>query len=427
MRKTNKILLSLLMGVGVFFSFNTQEIKASDNISYLDTDTIDGIPIHRSIISYSENHRPGFGMTPKYITVHNTANPDYGADAAMHSRYLQMGQTDESAVSWHFTVDNNEIYQHLPLNEVGYHAGDGGGQGNFASIGIEICENADGNYAQAEQNTIKLVAEILYENDMDISQVVPHQHWSGKDCPHNLLHGLDGSVGWDTFINSIQKEYDNIILKNSKTKTPDIFVKTGENISFSTLFNISPKNYTLTKNDKKVDIQENLSENVSLILGTGDYYMYKTIYEDKGLELNENIALDELDITKYIKSEDKSNISAISSNSDILEVKDNQLITKGEGNVFLTIKQNDKEVRLFIKVENKKQLNIIKKNNIVNSLSGIVPMFVENKTETPIWKSDNSDVLSLDENGNAVANKTGKAQISVEIEGKIFNQTIIVE
>jgi len=67
--------------------------------------------------------RPGHSMDPSYITVHNTANPDKGADAQMHARYLLNGAGGRY-VSWHFTVDDHSIYQHLPLDESGWHAGE---------------------------------------------------------------------------------------------------------------------------------------------------------------------------------------------------------------------------------------------------------------------------------------------------------------
>ena len=39
--------------------------------------------------------------------------------------------------SWHFTVDDKEIYQAAPTNMKCYHAGNA--TGNSTSIGIEIC------------------------------------------------------------------------------------------------------------------------------------------------------------------------------------------------------------------------------------------------------------------------------------------------
>ena len=129
----------------------------------------------------------------------------------------------EEYVSWHYTVDDGTIIQHLPLNEIGYHAGDGMmGDGNMHSIAIEICENADGDYVQAEKNAAKLVAALLYEYKMDISQVVPHNHWSGKDCPHNMLSKEKGSLGWEGFRQEISRELSNITLNDAKSSFEQI-------------------------------------------------------------------------------------------------------------------------------------------------------------------------------------------------------------
>src|SRR4051812_44950836 len=86
--------------------------------------------------------RPGIPMTPKYITVHETDNTAAGANAYAHAR-LQYNGNSRTA-SWHYTVDDHEIWQSIPDNEVAWHAGDGGnGTGNRESLAVEICVNSD--------------------------------------------------------------------------------------------------------------------------------------------------------------------------------------------------------------------------------------------------------------------------------------------
>lgn len=156
-------------------------------------------------IPKGRRNRPGHAMTPKYITVHDTANAAAGADAAMHAKYLK--NTPNLLAGWHFTVCSKAIYQHLPLNENGWHAGDGvNGTGNRQSIGIEICENKDGNRAQAEKNAAWLVAKLLREQGANnpgipIENVVQHNHWTGKNCPR-VLRGRKN--GWADFLNAVQ-------------------------------------------------------------------------------------------------------------------------------------------------------------------------------------------------------------------------------
>lgn len=200
---------------GSWFYINTSEYngwfyttsgKFVGSISTLDTDNINGISLKTKIPNISNNVRPGTPMKPTYITIHNTDNTGTGANASSHANLLYNGNGGRTA-SWHFTVDDKEIYQSLPLDEIGYHAGDGSGPGNMSSIGIEICENKDGNYAKAEQNAVELTAYLLLKFDLPVSAVKKHQDFSGKLCPAKILGRTNG---WNDFINRVQEAYDNM-------------------------------------------------------------------------------------------------------------------------------------------------------------------------------------------------------------------------
>ncbi|MEC2901885.1 N-acetylmuramoyl-L-alanine amidase, partial [Bacillus cereus] len=121
---------------------------------------INKIPFESNIIPKGNRNRPAYTMNPRYITIHTTANQNAGADARAHARYVNNGG-GSSGVSWHFTVDDHRIVQHLPLNENGWHAGDGNGAGNRSSIGIEICENRDGNFEKALTHAAGLVKFLM--------------------------------------------------------------------------------------------------------------------------------------------------------------------------------------------------------------------------------------------------------------------------
>ncbi|MCH5586325.1 N-acetylmuramoyl-L-alanine amidase [Shimazuella sp. AN120528] len=132
------------------------------------------------------NIRPRIKLVPKYITVHETANVSRGADAAAHASLLERGNS--RTASWHFTCDDHQIIQHIPENEVSWHAGDGrNGTGNRQSLSLEICVNQDGNYEKAKENAIWLIQYLMRKHNVPIERVVPHKIWSGKDCPHKLL------------------------------------------------------------------------------------------------------------------------------------------------------------------------------------------------------------------------------------------------
>lgn len=139
-----------------------------------------------------------YAMTPEYITVHNTAN-----DASANNE-VQYMINNSSQVSYHIAVDDVEAVQGLPLNRNGWHSGDGNGPGNRKSIGVEICYSKSGGerYRKAEQNAIKLIAQLLKERGWGIDRVKKHQDWSGKYCPHRILD--EGR--WESFKAEIQKE-----------------------------------------------------------------------------------------------------------------------------------------------------------------------------------------------------------------------------
>ncbi|SHF13987.1 N-acetylmuramoyl-L-alanine amidase [Seinonella peptonophila] len=143
--------------------------------------------------------RPGFKRTPLFVTIHETGNESNGATALAHANLLYNGN-QERVASWHYTVDENSIYQSVPDDEVAWHAGDGrNGEGNQASIGIEICVNQDGNFQQAKENAAWLVRCLMEQHNIPMHHVVQHHHWSGKDCPHQIRQ-----EGWHKFIGLIQ-------------------------------------------------------------------------------------------------------------------------------------------------------------------------------------------------------------------------------
>ena len=166
--------------------------------SSLSVGSVNGIPIYQKIIPrYSDDARAGYSMKPKYITIHNTASSGKGANARAHAN-LQYNGNNRTA-SWHYTVDNTEIWQSIPINENSWHAGDGQAMGNCGSVSIEICENSDGNYAQAERNAAYLAARLLYECGLPSDAIRMHRDWSGKNCPHNTIEGTKGTMGWESF------------------------------------------------------------------------------------------------------------------------------------------------------------------------------------------------------------------------------------
>ncbi|MFD1874294.1 N-acetylmuramoyl-L-alanine amidase [Hymenobacter bucti] len=173
----------------------------------------------RDIIQEGARNRSGRPLTPSFITIHNTANADRGANAKMHARYLHGTDAQQRLVSWHFSVDDQQCVQHLPLYEQGMHAGTS--LGNARSIGIEICENKGIDQPAANQRAALLTAALLRLLGLDLSRVVPHKHWSGKQCPHLLL---DATGGIDKFLQLVKKELATL----PATVSPTAFTTTGK-------------------------------------------------------------------------------------------------------------------------------------------------------------------------------------------------------
>lgn len=139
-------------------------------------------------------------MTPIGLCVHNTAN-----DASAKGEISYM-VTNTSQTSFHLAVDDIEVWQGLPLDRNGWHAGDGAnGEGNRKYIGIEICYSKSGGerFTKSEENASQLIADLLRERNWGIERVKKHQDFSGKYCPHRTL-----DLGWDRFLNLVKTKME---------------------------------------------------------------------------------------------------------------------------------------------------------------------------------------------------------------------------
>lgn len=162
-----------------------------------------GITIRQDLIPAGRKNRPGGTDPDQYITIHETGNFAKGADASAHASYLKSDAAVKAQMSWHYTVDDHAIVQHIPDGEKAWHAGDGAnGPGNSQSIGIEICVDAGGDFERAQENAASLVRLLMKEHDIGIGNVVQHNHWNGKDCPHTIRHTAGG---WDNFLSLVKK------------------------------------------------------------------------------------------------------------------------------------------------------------------------------------------------------------------------------
>lgn len=188
------------------------------------------LPIIEDILPYTDgNSRTGIlKSSTEYIVVHDTGSPSAGANATMHNNYIKRlnqitdpNDPNDRVVSWHFTIDDELCYQHLPLDEVGWHAGDGShrygdvytnstykktdciGGGNYNGIGIESCVHNGTDYTYTMRRLAKLVAGLLVKYNLGIDRVKQHWHFSGKNCPQVMRE----SNRWNELIYLIKLEY----------------------------------------------------------------------------------------------------------------------------------------------------------------------------------------------------------------------------
>lgn len=141
-----------------------------------------GVPVQTVLIPAGTDARPGEKREIRYVVIHETGNPSEGADAQGHSNYLLNGS--ERGTSWHYTVDDHEIYHHLPDDEVGWHASSE--EGNRYGIGVELCVNADGDFEKTFDNGARLTATLLYTYGLSINDVKQHGDFTDKNCPQTI-------------------------------------------------------------------------------------------------------------------------------------------------------------------------------------------------------------------------------------------------
>lgn len=161
------------------------------------------VPIKEDFIPLKTKCRPGRLHSKSWIVIHETGNYSVGAGAENHSRYLKnLATQNKTYLSWHYTVDDKKIINHIPDDEISWNAGDGqkNNGGNMSGIAIEICVNPDSNFQKTVDNAAFLTAHLLNKHKLSLSSVKQHFNFNGKNCPKRLREqGL-----WNDFIKKCQ-------------------------------------------------------------------------------------------------------------------------------------------------------------------------------------------------------------------------------
>ncbi len=118
------------------------------------------------------------------VTIHNTEKINAEKGTTMSEQYARATLNDNmSGVIVQYYVDDKEAWHILPDEWCGFHSSDGLGNGNTATIAIEII----GTSAKAEENGARLAAYLLDKYGFGVDSLYTHSYWL------NVLMGKTGA------------------------------------------------------------------------------------------------------------------------------------------------------------------------------------------------------------------------------------------
>lgn len=178
------------------------------------------LTIVQRIIPWSNRNRPGAKLNTGLqweLTQHTTGNENVWADAESHVTFCIRDQGGSGNVSFHIVHDDDlTVYQLLPFDEAGYHAGDGmdswwGDVGGWGSIAMETCVNMirdPARWLRCQQVAAATWASVLIGDPrwdfgtggperFSVDRYVPHYKQSDdkKWCPAPMLN--NGNIRTD--------------------------------------------------------------------------------------------------------------------------------------------------------------------------------------------------------------------------------------
>lgn len=134
------------------------------------------------------------------VVLHWVGNP--GTNAEQNRRYFESLKDGSRKASAHYIIDDHEIVQCIPDDEVAYHVGQpagvpytdwarerwGGEHPNWYCIGVEHCHpDWSGVWTDAVmRRSVVLVAGLCLAYNLDADAVVRHFDVTGKECPRHM-------------------------------------------------------------------------------------------------------------------------------------------------------------------------------------------------------------------------------------------------
>lgn len=215
------------------------------------------------------NRRPSLLLKPTTITIHNNGNSN---STAAGERGWLTNPSNSRTASFHLVIDAKEAVEVLPLNENAWHAGDGSGthSGNRTSIGIEICERnvLAGEYEQALNNAVDLIASMLHERGWGVDRLRRHYDWSGKNCPR-AMNGDGKWSGWYQFVQRISeklKRYDeqfvNVIVNESTLLNNGVLLNNTTYVPLRAIGNALDKQINWNHSEKEASVDGSIIDGI---------------------------------------------------------------------------------------------------------------------------------------------------------------------
>jgi len=177
----------------------------------------------------------------KGVVVHWTANTMDGANSWANRNYFNNTKRFASA---HYLVDEDNVVQCLPENEVAFHVGaheykpiglhiaEGDKNPNYFLIGIEMCVNEDADWDTTYRNSVALVQQLLNKYKFTIFQLYRHYDITGKDCPRMLID----EEAWQAFRRDVNEGVNLPVadpIKQAIVNVSDLNVRTGNGSSYN--------------------------------------------------------------------------------------------------------------------------------------------------------------------------------------------------
>lgn len=199
--------------------------------------------IHIQQMLLNNHNRPNKKLKElKGLVLHWTANERAGANAKANRNYFNTTSTSASA---HYIVDDENIIQCIPDDEVAYHVGakrytEAGLKlakspygPNYFLLGIEMCVNSDSVWRNTYQNTVELAAYLLKKYDLSIIDLYRHYDITGKECPKMMVNSLE----WLMFKQDVKAVLELFKINNRILKVSTPYMKGEDVIHLQKLLN----------------------------------------------------------------------------------------------------------------------------------------------------------------------------------------------